>query len=64
MGHVKYYLVINPGSVERDVDGVGGGIVVRFQVGLLLGFVANDKVHDGSRRLSGPKRPQTATVNQ
>lgn len=44
-------LVVLAGLVEREVDGVGRGVVVRSQVGLLVGPVADDEVHQRSRRV-------------
>ena len=43
-------LVVDTGMVERDVDGVGGCVVVGLQIGLLVGPVPNDEVHQGSGR--------------
>ena len=44
-------LVVHPGVVKRDVDGVGGGVVVRPEEGLLVRAVPHDEVHDGARGL-------------
>jgi len=44
-------LVVDVGVVQREVDGVGGAVVVRPQERLLIRTVAHDKVHEGTRRL-------------
>lgn len=44
-------LEVRPGVVQGDVDGVGGGVVVRTEEGLLVRTVADHEVHDGARGL-------------
>jgi len=41
------YLVVDVFTVQGDVDGEGGGVVVRPQRRLLVGTVAHHEVHDG-----------------
>ena len=45
------HLVVLAGVVHGDVDGEGGRVVVRLQIGLLRRLVAHHKVHDGLGRL-------------
>ena len=44
-------LVVDVGVVQRDVDGVGGAVVMGPQEWLLVRAVSHDKVHEGTRRL-------------
>ena len=39
-------LVVDVGVVQRDVDGVGGAVVMRPQERLLIRTVSHDKVHE------------------
>lgn len=53
-GHDAYvdeYLKIHAGSVQGNVDGVCGGVMVGPQQGLLIWAVAHDEVHDCMGRL-------------
>ena len=46
-------LVVDFGSVQGNVYGVGGGVVVGAEVRLLVRVIANDEVHGGSGWLRG-----------
>ena len=56
------HLKVDQGSVEGNVDGVSGGVVVRSQEGLLVRAVAHDKVHDGVGRLKQGSRQDNFMV--
>ncbi len=44
---VCVYLVVDALAVQGDVDGEGGGVVMRPQRRLLVRTVTHHKVHDG-----------------
>ncbi len=44
---VCVYLIVNALPVQGDVDGEGGGVVVRPQRRLLVRTVTHHKIHDG-----------------
>ena len=45
----RAYLVVDALTVQGDVDGEGGGVVMRPQSRLLVRTVTHHKVHDGLR---------------
>ena len=57
-------LVVDVGVVQREVNGVGGAVVMGPQEWLLIGAVSHDKVHEGTRRLERKRLLEKTNVNK